>query len=232
MSLSTTNLSLGGVQRRQLASQQPPSYAPSGSALHGPANPTNYIKIYRPGGIKESFIIDCDFQTPEFLRPQPFQRGEIRNLELQSTGNIDVEITIVGSLHNQNRVSLAASVGNSKASITVKVVCGHVTFVFSLVQPFLKISSTVPFVLDVTTLKGDAAVFLPRSFRGKLWTRGCSGHDVSALSERLTLFNELGHEFQYFVGVIPSWAQSQKEWKGDECRVSANNYVRVGYVYG
>jgi hypothetical protein len=116
---STTNLSLG----RQLTSQEPPSYAPSGSALYGPTNPTNYIQIYRGGGIKESFTIDCDFETPEFLRPRPPTSGRIKNLELSSSGDIDVEITIVGSL--EKRVSLAASVGNSRASITVKVVRGR-----------------------------------------------------------------------------------------------------------
>src|ERR1700722_4096297 len=228
---STTNLSLGGARKRQLMSQQPPSYAPSGSASYGPTNPTNYIEIYRGGGIKESFTIDCDFRTPQFLRPRPPTGSKIKNLTLTSSGNIDVEITIVGSLHNQKRVSLAASVENSRAAITVKVVRGRLALVFSFVQPFLKMSSTVPFFLDVTALNGSATVFLPRSFHGKLWIRGYRGHDVSAVSERLTLFNELGREFEYFVGVIPSWVGSQKEWEGDECRIVADN-VEVKYVDG
>jgi hypothetical protein len=84
-------------------------------------NPTNYIYIYRSGGIKESFIIDCDFQAPEFLRPRHLRPTgrEIKNLELHSSGDIDVEITIVGSLHKEKRVSLAASVSDSRASITL-----------------------------------------------------------------------------------------------------------------
>src|ERR1700722_16584362 len=171
---STTNLSLGGARKRQLMSQQPPSYAPSGSASYGPTNPTNYIEIYRGGGIKESFTIDCDFRTPQFLRPRPPTGSKIKNLTLTSTGDIDVEITIVGSLHNQKRGSLAGSVESSRATITVvKVVRGRLALVFSFVQPFLKMSSTVPFFLDVTTSKGSATVFLPRSFPGKLCTRGC-----------------------------------------------------------
>jgi hypothetical protein len=134
-SLSNTNPCSGGVLQRQLTSRQPPFYAPSGSALHGPINPVNYVCIYRGGvGIKGSFTVDCDFQTPEFLRPPLGYGGPIRkNLDLSSSGHIDVDITIVGSLHNQKRVSLAASVGNSATSITVKVVRGSVSSAIYLV---------------------------------------------------------------------------------------------------
>src|ERR1700722_10512706 len=184
---SNTISSSGGVRQRQLTSRRPPFYAPSGSALYGPTNPVNYVYISQ-GGIKGSFTVDCDFHTPEFLRAPLRPSERIRkNLDLHAcSGGIDVEIMIVGSLNNQKRVSLAASVGDSRASINVKVVRGSVSSAFSFVLPFLQVSSTVPFYLEVRAPKGIATVSLPRSFHGLLRTCGPAGNDVSAVSEHLT----------------------------------------------
>jgi hypothetical protein len=231
-SLSNTTPHLDGVRQRQLTSHQPPSYAPSGSASHGPLNPVNYVSIIRGERIKGSFTVDCDFQTPEYLRPRPQDWDRTRkNLVLDSCRGIEVDITIVGSLHGQERVLLAASTGNSRVSLTIKVVRGSVTSAVYFVLSFLQMSSTVPFHLEARS-RDAVIVYLPRDFHGLLVARSSRGRlDVSAVSERLTLFNESGLEFQYFVGDIPKWAESQESWKGDECCISGESVV-VKYVDG
>jgi hypothetical protein len=69
---------------------------------------------------------------------------------------------------------------------------------------------------------GSVNVFVPRSFRGPVTCRTKHGsvRFADAMAGSVTVFSDVDHTLQGFVGDHAGWSGDRKDWTGDELTVS------------
>ncbi|KAJ3563674.1 hypothetical protein NP233_g8788 [Leucocoprinus birnbaumii] len=227
------NKQIEALEARQLAEEQalqepPPTYASiqqatsshQASSVPG-ENPTNYISITRVhDSVKETVTLDPMLYVPPLLLP-PLSQDEVpgdrRHLRFESThGSINATVKIVpcfGPGKCKIRMFMRSTHGGISARILGK-------------EP------RHPFQLIANSANGNIVLRLPRSFQGPIMIslRHGSVKFSDEINQRLTTFGEANGVRHCFVGDFSSWADSRKDWAGDEVVIEAKHGgVKIHY---
>ncbi|KXN82764.1 hypothetical protein AN958_02203 [Leucoagaricus sp. SymC.cos] len=221
------------LESRRLADEQvhvdpPPTYASlqqatsSSQSLSAPGgNPTNYFSMTRVHeSIRETVIIDPALFIPAYLLP-PLAHDETpnsrRHLRLESThGSISANVKIVPNFGGER----------CKVRMLMRSTHGGITARIQGKEP------RHPFQLVAHSANGNIALRLPRSFQGPIVIslRHGSVKFSDGIDQHLTTFGEANHVRHCFVGDFSRWADSRKDWSGDELIIEARHGgVRISY---